>query len=255
MTMLSERDVRSTLDFVYDATSITSSDPFPRELLERLAQLIPADAIVGYHEAIIGRPCRVVESVETPGGGNPSRPAGGWRAFSRAGSDQARLHCRELRALKFSDFLTRRERRNSSSTGMSGAARTTTVCESAARACGAGPCDLPGARQAQTSPSVSILLELLRPSLIRVQAAASARRHRNEGAASALYIVVAQRSLVGSRGKTSRDIAPTSSCRRTPCASTLSTFSRSWASQREVRQWRAYPAPALREELDRRLDR
>lgn len=79
MTVLSERAVRSALDLVYDAASMTGPDPFPPELLERLARLIPADAIVGYHEVIIGRPCRVVESVEIPEEGIPAdvQEAGG----------------------------------------------------------------------------------------------------------------------------------------------------------------------------------
>jgi hypothetical protein len=89
MTVLSERDVRSALDLVYDAASMTGPDPFPRELLERLARLIPADAIVGYHEAIIGRPCRAVgrwrfrrkESQPTC-----RRPAGGFSIKIRSGT-------------------------------------------------------------------------------------------------------------------------------------------------------------------------
>lgn len=52
-----------------------------------------------------------------------------------------------------------------------------------------------------------MLLELLRPSLIRVQAAAYAHRHRKEDAASAL--TAREREILSwiARGKTSREIA------------------------------------------------
>jgi hypothetical protein len=44
---LRERDVRSALDLAYEAGALTGPDPFPREFLEGLTRLIPADAIVG----------------------------------------------------------------------------------------------------------------------------------------------------------------------------------------------------------------
>jgi hypothetical protein len=47
---LADKDVRSALELVWDAAEYTGLDPFPREFLERLARLIPADSIVGYHE-------------------------------------------------------------------------------------------------------------------------------------------------------------------------------------------------------------
>jgi hypothetical protein len=72
MARLAERDVRLALELVYDAASMADGDPFPREFLEGLSRLIPADAIVGYHEAIIGRPCRTVEFVEIPEEGIPT---------------------------------------------------------------------------------------------------------------------------------------------------------------------------------------
>src|ERR687887_1874676 len=69
MPRVSERDLKSAFELVYDAASLSGEEPFPVEFLARLAELIPADAIVGYHEAIIGRPCRVVEFVEIPPAG------------------------------------------------------------------------------------------------------------------------------------------------------------------------------------------
>jgi len=46
---LADRDIRSALELVWDAAEYTGVDPFPREFLKRLASLIPADALVGYH--------------------------------------------------------------------------------------------------------------------------------------------------------------------------------------------------------------
>jgi hypothetical protein len=108
---LAERDVRLALELVYDAASMTDTDPFPREFLERLGGLIPADAIVGYHEAIIGSPCRTVEFVEIPEAGIPADLQDAGRGFWHQDPIRHGVGCREWRALKLSDFLTRRERR------------------------------------------------------------------------------------------------------------------------------------------------
>jgi hypothetical protein len=72
MTALSKRVLRLVLELAPDAASMTGQDPFPREGLERRSELIPADAVVGYHKAIIGRPCGTVESVEIPAEGIPA---------------------------------------------------------------------------------------------------------------------------------------------------------------------------------------
>jgi hypothetical protein len=68
---LADRDVRSALELVWDAAEYTGVDPFPREFLGRLVSLIPADALVGYHEVEARAPWRVVEAVEIPAEGVP----------------------------------------------------------------------------------------------------------------------------------------------------------------------------------------
>jgi DNA-binding CsgD family transcriptional regulator len=208
MTMLSERDVRSALDLVYDAASMTGPDPFPRELLERLARLIPADAIVGYHEAIIGRPCRAVESVEIPEEGIPAdvQEAGG--RFLDQDPLRHGPRRREVRALKLSDFLTRRERRKLEfhwyvwkPLGIDDSLRVWLP----APAGRARVIYLERGKRDFTERDRS-MLELLRPSLIRIQAA-RARGHSEEAAASAL--TAREQEILGwiARGKTSREIA------------------------------------------------
>jgi DNA-binding CsgD family transcriptional regulator len=108
---LADRDVRSALELVWDAAEYRGRDPFPREFLERLASLIPADAIVGYHEAVIGAPCRTVEVMEIPVDPIPAEVREAVRHIFR---QEPFLHGRyrsERRALKASDFMTRSRRR------------------------------------------------------------------------------------------------------------------------------------------------
>lgn len=71
MVRLADKNVRSALELVWDAAEYTGLDPFPREFLERLASLIPADAIVGYHEVEARAPWRTFEAVEIPAEGVP----------------------------------------------------------------------------------------------------------------------------------------------------------------------------------------
>jgi DNA-binding CsgD family transcriptional regulator len=111
MNALRERDVRSALELVFDAGTLTCQEPFPREFLERLSHLIPADAIVGYHEAMIGAPCRTVEVVEIP---SDPIPAEVQEAAGHIFHQEPFLHGvyrSERHALKASDFMTRSRRR------------------------------------------------------------------------------------------------------------------------------------------------
>jgi hypothetical protein len=84
---LADKDVRSALELVWDAAEYTGVDPFPHEFLERLASLIPADAIVGYHEVEARTPWRTFEAVGDTTGREtvlPSGSAAEWIASSRA---------------------------------------------------------------------------------------------------------------------------------------------------------------------------
>jgi DNA-binding CsgD family transcriptional regulator len=256
MTMLSERDVRSALDLVYDAASMTGPDPFPRELLERLARLIPADAIVGYHEAIIGCPYRVVESVEIPEEGIPADVQEAGERFHEQYPITHGPQCNELRALKLSDFLTRRERRKLEfywyvwkPLGIDDSLRIWLP----APAGRARVIYLERGKRDFTERDRS-MLELLRPSLIRIQAAACARGHRKEGAALAL--TGREQEILGwiARGKTSRDIAAILVVSPYTVRKHVEhILEKLGVSTRSAAVARAYPAPAPREELDRRL--
>jgi DNA-binding CsgD family transcriptional regulator len=253
MTMLSERDVRSALDLVYDAASMMEPDPFPRELLERLARLIPADAIVGYHEAIIGRPCRVVESVEIPEEGIPAdvQEAGG--RFLDQDPIKHGPRRREVRALKLSDFLTRRERRKLEfywyvwkPLGIDDSLRIWLPAPA-----GRARVIYLERGKRDFSERERSLLELLRPSFVRIQA----RHQRKEAAASAL--TGREREILGwiARGKTSREIAAilvvSPYTVRKHVEHILEKLD---VSTRSAAVARAFPAPALRDGLGARSD-
>lgn len=209
MARLAERDVRLALELVYDAASMADGDPFPRAFLERLSRLIPADAIVGYHESIIGRPCRTVEFVEIPEEGIPAdvQEVGG-----RFGYQDPIRHCvgtRESRALKLSDFLTRRERRKLEfywyvwrPLGIDDSLRVWLPAPTGR----ARVIYLERGKRDFTERDRAIL-ELLRPSLIRILQAAQARRRMETGALSTL--TGREREILEwiARGKTSREIA------------------------------------------------
>jgi hypothetical protein len=111
MNALRERDVRSALELVYDAGTLTCQEPFPREFLERLSHLIPADAIVGYHEAMIGAPCRTVEVMEIPPDPIPAEVQEAAGHIFRQEPFLHGLYRSERHALKASDFMTRSRRR------------------------------------------------------------------------------------------------------------------------------------------------
>jgi DNA-binding CsgD family transcriptional regulator len=208
VTALSERDVKLALEVVYDAALLEDTEPFPRELLRRLQRLIPADAIVGYHEAVIGRPCRVVEFVEIPAEGIPPdiQEAGGRLLEQDPIRHGVGRH--ENRALKLSDFLTRRERQRLDFYWE--VWRPLRIHDSLrvwlpAPAGRARVVYLERGKRDYTERERS-LLELLRPTFIRVQRAAYARRHPNKDAAATL--TVREREILGwiARGKTTPQI-------------------------------------------------
>jgi DNA-binding CsgD family transcriptional regulator len=189
---------------------MTGRDPFPREALERLAQLIPADAIVGYRdELVLGFPYRVVELVAIPE--EPIPPDVQEAAGPLCYQDPLRqgTRHRERCALKLSDFLTRRQMRQLGfyhevwkPLGIDDSLR---VWLPAPEGRGRQVYLERGGRNF-TERERSIL-ELLRPFLIRIQTAAHARRHGREPTVRAL--THREREILGwiARGKTSREIA------------------------------------------------
>jgi DNA-binding CsgD family transcriptional regulator len=208
MPRVSERDLKSAFELVYDAASLTGDEPFPVEFLSRLSELIPADAIVGYHEAIIGRPCRVVEFVEIPAEGIPPdiQAAGGQFGYQ----DPIR-HCMgkgESRALKLSDFLTRGAKRKLEfywyvwkPLGIDDSLRVWLPAPPGR----SRTIYLERGKRDFTERDRSIL-ELLRPSLIRIHRAAARRRMSSPVVAT---LTKREREILGwiARGKTSREIA------------------------------------------------
>ena len=111
MGLISERDTAALLELVHDGATDASREPFPTRVLLALSQLIPSDACVGYQEAdVVGR-FRVVDQVEVVG--TPPTPATE-AAFDTLGSQNpmhCRLHARDDRVHRLSDYLTRRQRR------------------------------------------------------------------------------------------------------------------------------------------------
>jgi DNA-binding CsgD family transcriptional regulator len=210
MTRLSERDIRSALELVYDAASMTGPEPFPREVLERLAQLIPADAIVGYRdELVVSFPYRVVELIEVPE--NPIPPEIQKAASTLCHQDPLRLgpRRRERRAVKLSDFLTRRQMHK---LGFYDQVWKPLGIDDSLRAWLPAPQGrgrqiyLERGKRDFTERDRSIL-ELLRPFLARIQTAAYARRHRKE--ADVPPLTEREQEILAwiARGKTSREIA------------------------------------------------
>jgi DNA-binding CsgD family transcriptional regulator len=209
ITRLTDRDLKSAFDLGYDAASLTGVEPFPAEFLARLAELIPADAIVGYHEAVIGRPCRVVESVEIPAEGIPPaiQQLGGQFWYQDPLRHGVGKH--ESRALKLSDFLTRRSRRELDfywhvwkPLGIDDSLRVWLPSPTGR----ARVIYLERGGRAFTERDRSIL-QVLRPSLIRILAAALERRRTSAPALTSLTRRERQILTFIAQGKTSRQIA------------------------------------------------
>ena len=178
-----ERELRSAFELVYDAASYDGTNPFPRDFLERLAQLIPADAIVGYHDAHVGAAGRTVEAVEIPSGAVSADIA---ESAAMLSSEDPLNHCRrarEHRVMKLSDFITPRRLRQLDHYAMvwrplgiddslrvwlpAPAGRTRTIY-------------LERSKRRFTESERS-LLEVLRPSLIKMLHAALSRRKARAG--------------------------------------------------------------------------
>jgi DNA-binding CsgD family transcriptional regulator len=96
---------------VWETAGGAGSEPFPREFLEGLARLIPADAIVGYHEVEASYPWRTVAAVEIPAEGVPAQLQEEAKPFCLEDPLQNGLRREERRVLKLSDCLTRRAMR------------------------------------------------------------------------------------------------------------------------------------------------
>jgi DNA-binding CsgD family transcriptional regulator len=104
-------DMRAALTLVYDAGTDTGPDALPRPFLAGLADLIPADVIVGYSEIDVKRPWRIVDRVEIPVDGVPEVVQREAKPFCPQDPLQNAVRRREQRVLKLSDCLTQTSRR------------------------------------------------------------------------------------------------------------------------------------------------
>lgn len=110
MASIDAGDAASLLELVHAGARAAGYEPFPPSVLSALARLIPSDACVGYQEADISGPFRVVELVEVVG--TPPSPTTE-RAFHTLGWQNpmhCRLHATDEDVLRLSDLLTRRQR-------------------------------------------------------------------------------------------------------------------------------------------------
>ena len=108
---MSERDVAALLDVVHEGASATGREPFPTIVLQRLARLIPADALVGYQEADISSGCVVLDRVEVLGQRDTTPVTEATHRFCEQNPLRDPLRWRERRVLKLSDFYTRAQLR------------------------------------------------------------------------------------------------------------------------------------------------
>ena len=208
MSELSGRDVRRALEFAYDAGAFTGDQMMPAEVLERLAALIPADVILGYHEAAIGRPCRVIESVEIPPDPLPQEVQ---EAGASLPEQDPLNHSRsfEVRALKLSDFLTCQEMRKLDfywsvwrPLGIEDSLRMWLDAPA-----GRGRVLYFERSTRSFSERDRALLQLLRPTLIGMQASIARRRRLNSASTLRLGDRESEILSLVAEGKTSKQIA------------------------------------------------
>ena len=109
--MVTTRDAAAMLDIVQEGMSANGTEIFPRSVLERLARLIPSDALAGYQEVDVSRGCELVARVDVVGQTVPAQVV----AASKRGyhEDPLRdpLRVRESRVLRLADFVRRSELR------------------------------------------------------------------------------------------------------------------------------------------------
>jgi DNA-binding CsgD family transcriptional regulator len=114
VTTLSRADLEATLGFLRQAGAVTGPDPFPSELLDRLRVLVPSD-FVSYCE--LDEPGRFVVAYEACGRGrelDASQPdeellPAFWRFMHEHPLCAYQARTGDFTACKFSDFVTRRQ--------------------------------------------------------------------------------------------------------------------------------------------------
>jgi DNA-binding CsgD family transcriptional regulator len=207
MTTISERDTAALLELVHDGATEVGREPFPSRVLLAVSQLIPSDACVGYQEADVAGSFRVVDQVEVIGE-QPSRATeAAFDALGWQNPMHCRVHARDERVLRLSDFLTRRRRRTLEyhtvvwrPHGIDDALRLWLPAEPGR----SRSIYLERSGKNYTNREL-MLLSLLRPQLIRMHANAESRRRfdRHRG------MTPREAEVLGlvSRGKTNGEIA------------------------------------------------
>jgi DNA-binding CsgD family transcriptional regulator len=111
VSVVREPDAAALLDIVHEGASATGRELFPRVVLQRLARLIPADALVGYQEVDLAFGCVVLDRVEVLHERDTTRVVDAAHRFCTQNPLRDPLRSRESRVLKLSDFFTRAQLR------------------------------------------------------------------------------------------------------------------------------------------------
>jgi DNA-binding NarL/FixJ family response regulator len=114
VTRLSRSDLEATLEFLGEAAAVTGADPFPSELLDRLRALVPSD-FVSYCEldergrfAVAYEACARGREVDASQPEEELLPAF-WRYMYEHPLCAYQARTGDFTACKFSDFVTRRQ--------------------------------------------------------------------------------------------------------------------------------------------------
>ena len=112
ITPVSARDTSALLDLVHEGAADTGTEPFPSRVLDRLVELIPSDACVGYQDGVVdGRRFEMVEQVRILGEPPRESMREAFEALAGENPIDCRIRMNETRVLRLSDFLTRAQRR------------------------------------------------------------------------------------------------------------------------------------------------
>jgi DNA-binding CsgD family transcriptional regulator len=202
-----EADAASLLDIVEAGAVAEGFEPFPSSVLHALARFIPSDAYAVYEEVDVAARFRVVEEVMAVG--HPTSASAEAAIHSLGWQDplHSRLHAREQRVLRLSDFLSRRQRR---ALEYDAAVWRPHGIEDSMRVFLPAPAGRARSIYLERSgrnytDRERRLLTLLRPHLVRMRARAGVRRRL--GADRGLTPREAEVLAWIARGKTNREIA------------------------------------------------
>jgi DNA-binding CsgD family transcriptional regulator len=207
MTTIKERDAAALLELVHDGATDVGREPFPSRVLLALSRLIPSDACVGYQEADVAGSFHVVDQVEVVGEQPSPATEAAFDTLGWQNPMHCRLHAREDRVLRLSDFLVRRQRRTLEYDAI--VWRPHRIDDSLrlwlpAEQGRSRSIYLERSGRNYTNRELT-LLSLLRPHLVRMRANAESRRRlaRHKG------MTPREAEVLGliSRGKTNREIA------------------------------------------------